>query len=159
MSTPKEKEVLSKKDQSLATTITKDDLYGSLNQKESEEIFNKLKSNFLYEKSVLEAYKLMQDRKTPYVNVAHISPDTLIFPDDIPHSLGELVLIKEKGLVSRFYDSDFGFPFEENLTPTHLKIFGINYTEILSRVEKWNKTKEHENDCVVDYDLDLPGKK
>lgn len=141
----KELEVLEKKKSHLATTITKEDIYGPLTQNDSEEIFRKINNNFLREKEVLESYELMNKRNVNYVNLAHLS-DIYVFPDEIPHCIGELVLRENKGLVSRFYDSDFGTSFETNLTPTHLKIFGIDYTEILSRVKKWNKTGKHEKD-------------
>ena len=42
--TPKELEVLEKKNRSIATTITKDDAYGPLTQSQAEGIFKKINS-------------------------------------------------------------------------------------------------------------------
>ena len=149
----KELEVITKQGTNFATTITMDDIYGSLNQKDAEEILKKINSNIKFnlsgEESVLEAYKLMNKRDTLYINIAHVPDGYTIFADEVSHVLGELVLRKKLGLVTRVYDSDFGHPFEIKLTATHLKIFGLKYDEIISKINNWNETSEHEKDYVT----------
>ena len=135
--TPKELEVLERKNQHIATTITEDDAYGPLTQYEAKRILKKINSKSC-EKTILRAYNLMAERNKTDISIDSIPDGFTIFPDKMPHCLGKLILEKDKGLATRMYDADFGTPFTTELTATHLKIFGLDYYEIIFRIKKWN---------------------
>ena len=115
-------EILSKKNTYRATTVTKDDLYGSLTQKDSEKILEKIKSFFYNEETVIKAYSLMDKKGLENIEITNCGEGLTIFADNMPHCLGSLILKKEGSLVTRMYDADFGSPFETELTATHFNL-------------------------------------
>jgi hypothetical protein len=121
-----------------SATITKDTSCGPINQKEAEETLKKL--NYSQNPVIDEAYKIMGEMNIRGIEISSLPLNIDVFADNYGHPLGELILEKDKGFVTQLYNGDCGATFTSKTIATEIKVFGLNYEEIILKIKKWNES-------------------
>jgi hypothetical protein len=96
------------------------------------------------------AYSRMDDCHMDYVNLTFSFKESQI-KELSPHTFGELVLKKDIGLFTRYYDADMPFSFLSKVKPRELKFHGVDEKGIVDCIKNWVENGVSYGDSTVGW--------
>ncbi|MBN2838217.1 MAG: hypothetical protein JXM74_05630 [Fusobacteriaceae bacterium] len=128
-------------------------VYEESEYKMSEERANEV-YNFLKEiekkELVLKSYELMKKRHVDYINLTP-SNKAICVEKLSPHTIGELVLKKDKGFFTRYYDADMPYTFLSKIEPLEVRFHHLEENNIEEIITRWNKEGISFSDSTASY--------
>jgi hypothetical protein len=104
------------------------------------------------EKSQLveDAYSRMENDRRDYINLTYSFVEKSV-PELSPHTFGELVLKKGKGLYTRYYDADMPFTFLSKASALEMAFHKLDKEDIEKNIKNWVENGVSYGDSTVSY--------